>query len=134
MHETEVQDAVMEICHTIEKAFDPFRITESAEGEYEGVEKLNWEKRVERLERATFPARKMRQEFAELKDEVNNKLPGMRFSERVPHFIWLKERTQFTVGCLFGMKMAGSSMEEIERAARVIVTRQRKECWMNDDR
>jgi len=123
------------MCQAIEEVFgDPLQIIDDSidGGELEiGEKALSFDQYVDQLERAAFPAQQVREKYRVLKEEVDKKVPEMDFSDIVSHMIWVKERTHFIVGAVYGMRLAGARMDEIERVTQGIVARQRQRCWLN---
>jgi len=130
MEKDKARKIAVKICRVVENAFDPLRIIDTAEfGECVGEETLDFYEHMEELERVVFPRiHKARAKYEAIKDGQS--------SENLDDTVWeiamIRGRTQFIVGCLFGMRMAGGRMDEIERTARLIVARQIREFRPND--
>ena len=130
MKKDKAREIAVKICRVVENAFDPLRIIDTSEcGEYEGDEKLSFENHIEELEQAVFPGiHKVRAKYKAIKDRQSSG----NLDDAVWEIAFIRGRTELIVGCLFGMKMAGSRMGGIERTAKLIFTRQRREFWFND--
>jgi hypothetical protein len=109
-------DAVMELCEAIESTFNPIRMLLTSDGG-ETSDCVDLSPCIKRFTRAIDPSyERLEKQLAQ-----ESGLSDVQLDMQI-----IEHEARFATRCLFGLKMAGKSMEEIQRMGTSMVTRKKR--------
>jgi len=124
------KSTIMAICDVIEWVHDPLQMLNGYHGD--DVPGTDLDSLVRELRGEILPDYlKFEERFNELLAELEKELPGSKYvsSDGIDDMIIgisvMEQRASFAAGCLWGVRSAGRSMEEIRKLATLMVPTER---------